>query len=67
MDSLAELQDAVDDARRVCKSLTRHARTATQLLTHLEKRLDRFEPELLELRALKEAEDGHRAENLAAR
>jgi prefoldin subunit 5 len=59
MPDLAELQEAVEDARRIVKSLSRHARTATQLLTHLEKRLDRFAPELAELIA-KEAENGNR-------
>ncbi len=38
----AELHQAVDDTRRVVKSLARHARTATQLLTDLEERLDRL-------------------------
>ncbi len=57
MENLAELHSAVDDTRRVVKSLSRHARTATQLLTHLEKRLERFDRELTELKA-KEAENG---------
>lgn len=46
MENLAELHVAVDDTRRVVKSLYRHTRTATQLLTDLEQRLDRFEAQL---------------------
>ncbi len=56
MDDLAELRTAVDDTRRVVKSLSRHARTATQLLTDLGERLDRFELELADLTAHQEAQ-----------
>lgn len=41
-----DLHQAVNDTRVVVKSLSRHARTATQLLIDLEQRLDRFERQL---------------------
>lgn len=40
---LAEVKAAVADTRPVVKSLQRHTRTATQLLTNLEQRLERLE------------------------
>lgn len=46
MENLSELRAAVEDTRRVVKSLVRHARTATQVLTDLEERLDRFDHQL---------------------
>jgi hypothetical protein len=59
---LAELQEAVSDTRRIVKSLSRHARTATQLLTDLEERLDRFENATAE-----EAQNGKIAHPAGAR
>jgi len=56
MDDLAELRTAVDDTRRVVKSLMRHARTATQLLTDCGERLDHFERQLADLIAQQEAQ-----------
>ena len=57
---LGELYEAVDDTRRVVKSLARHARTATQLLTDLEERLDRFSPTATAEEA-QHGKDTHRA------
>lgn len=51
-----DLHQAVADTRTVVKSLARHARTATQLLTDLEERLERFERD--HARQAQEAQNG---------
>lgn len=62
----AEFYQAYDDTRRVVKSLMRHARTATQLLTDLQERLDRYERDELAHRA-QEAPNGSHARDPVAR
>ena len=59
-EEIAELHEAVTDTRRIVKSLANHARSATALLTDLDKRLDRFEVELAQLRAQGGRENGKR-------
>lgn len=65
---LDDLHQAVDDTRRIVKSLARHARTATQLLTDLEERLDRLElPEELPANPAQEAQNGAQPREPVAR
>ena len=65
LDELAELHQAVDDTRVVVKSLQRHARTATQLLTDLEERLDRFSR--ANAHSAQEAQNGNHRHRVHAR
>lgn len=53
-----EFLQAYDDTRRVVKSLMRHARTATQMLTDLQERLDAYERDELRHHRAQEAPNG---------